>query len=1763
MIVTDLNIHEILKENKLENIKVAYFSNLQIDKITLSMTCFYNLQYLCLRNNNITEVEFLDAFPNLFALDLRDNQIKNLKFLYERKTWGFLGLSVEKYSQHKLTSITDLNIGIMILKGVENSSYLDKFIENNPNIVKFNDSISLLNPNSSLIDNKSNNKKSRMSKKSSFMNNSVEFSQLLIKNMNKDNLKASGSFSNVITNAIGNIINNNPNEEQEINLNRKGTNNYNMVNSDSSHLLDSPLKIMPNNRSNSSFKLTNEESLNKNNNRSSKKKDYDKGDYVIRKTNENNIDKVPTLFYVKNSIIEEENINESFVSNKEEEIEGKSSLNKISNLSNTTQKVSNDTYENNSASLENNRERERKLTEKILDTRNNSFDEDNLLNDSHNRIVFISKNENNIKANNSSMKLHNKKSSKSITFNINNNDSVENKANNNKDNNDNYSSIRFKIGDEDNLSFKNDSGIIKNSNNTNYNAESVFINLSQKQTKNKQKEVEVKEIKEAYNKKPQLRSFNSSIINMDNNNVLTQTFILNSLYLELGRISNPHLTDFLNFLIQQQKDIKKLSFAILARNQFIKIFEIDIIISSFHNNISNIAPKLAYLSLLKNDSSKYSIDNETKQVMLKLPAFSSNKDFIKSITNNNSHSKMHHHKSNTSLTHSKSNLSKNNQFRILNNNKSSTIQSILLQSISNSSNNQFDNMLKSIVNQNKNTSNTNNPFIDSNNPNELSVFKKFDYTFLIIEENSIQLILLNTLILFILGIVPKELFLYIIDTISKLQLGKYYDINNLIILLKLDIDYLLGLYYFIQEKVQKRSKLTPMQNDFLNKMRFENLYSKVSFLKENKTTSEKRIFRSSRIDEENKHRKILITQLIETFKLNGISLKDVLYLIQNLNDFIIFNKTDELITKHHPEIYHVFILIKEFFFRELNRNVSIYNSTAEKNFYKYIDDNFSNKLMLVNSRVNMKNDFVSKKISKNIGDNSKYINYRNNDSTNEVRDIKDKANKNKSCNYNSSINTRNTNINNTNSNSYDFNIRNIKGNDLNIIDSFNLSDSLLDDDKIEEYYYKKVYKDIFNKNTKATNLYNPLVITNENKVIPDNFYSNIFNDHRSKAFENESINMQNKAYTSMPNLKELLIFKSNINNINNTNNKKIYHKSNSVNYNESSGINKNNYSSSFTNFKSNVINRVKTHTISKSLNRSSNFNDSNLSNEYNHKEVLSNAKNNLSFNENSLTSDNNNNNKSKIILHSEKKLCSNNCANSSLTYKDNISDNKRVHFQIKSLTKNSNTQIDSYLINNNDKINEKDSNSFIQNKLSNTSNIFKKPSYYNNYNKGLNTTSSIINMYNKNNNNMNISNKLNYNNANKELILNNSYTNLVINNKNIYRLKNKNSNIKNSKGVSNIDKKDDIKFEEFYYLLPKAVSKKCDVNIVKNKELTVKKVINNIKFREKFKCVKAQKQILNKMIKENKVKIPDYNEVENSHLNIDQIIFPSIMEKMRYYNNRVISETGNNSNYSNNKSLNYKSIAGKNNSKTSRFNSICMSSSERSCFKENNNLRMHNNYDSENLKESSSLNTTNRVIYIKDNKDLFNIKLSDNDTKDNFNIDEKKIIKFSNNVISSVNKLKMSQSQSHIISNSNTKLSNHSSNSVNYNNNLNMTKNNNTLNNNNPKSKFNSTSSMNALKSIYTHRNFNSIVSEQFLYSNNVNNFLQNKSSNNFFSTQITNLSNSNILKGKETFHQKIAKLNTVKYLKKPNLSVDINSLNTQGLFVVNKNEAIKNNVFQ
>lgn len=239
------------------------------------------------------------------------------------------------------------------------------------------------------------------------------------------------------------------------------------------------------------------------------------------------------------------------------------------------------------------------------------------------------------------------------------------------------------------------------------------------------------------------------------------------------------------------------------------------------------------------------------------------------------------------------------------------------------------------------------PYID------ISLFK--------VKEISKQIIILSIILIYILGILPREMCHIILLTFYTKYKCKKTSImeisDNINLLLKLETFYLISIYFDIykhlsvifKQKSQERETDFQKYKIFLNSFK---MYNMIGNLETVITHQEeiKKIFRGTKEQVLNKN-EFIIENYVSFFKRIQI-FNDTLIIINFLNDFLIHEKYEEVLIKQkeNSQNFQIFLQIKEIMFKSVSKNKMFgkSESIAEKLFNDLQIRTLSNKYYFKN-----------------------------------------------------------------------------------------------------------------------------------------------------------------------------------------------------------------------------------------------------------------------------------------------------------------------------------------------------------------------------------------------------------------------------------------------------------------------------------------------------------------------------------------------------------------------------------------------------------------------------------------------------------------------------------------------------------------------------------------------------------------------------------------------------------------------------------------------
>ena len=104
---------------------------------------FENLEYLSLTYNYLRNIDFIEYLPNIFYLDLFNNSIDDFTPLNKKNIFGYLRLSIDRFTENKILQINGLTIAIFDIE-IKDIQLIKNIVYNNPNIIMINNNINYI-----------------------------------------------------------------------------------------------------------------------------------------------------------------------------------------------------------------------------------------------------------------------------------------------------------------------------------------------------------------------------------------------------------------------------------------------------------------------------------------------------------------------------------------------------------------------------------------------------------------------------------------------------------------------------------------------------------------------------------------------------------------------------------------------------------------------------------------------------------------------------------------------------------------------------------------------------------------------------------------------------------------------------------------------------------------------------------------------------------------------------------------------------------------------------------------------------------------------------------------------------------------------------------------------------------------------------------------------------------------------------------------------------------------------------------------------------------------------------------------------------------------------------------------------------------------------------------------------------------------------------------------------------------------------------------
>jgi hypothetical protein len=207
MNITEKILAKHAKDNNFDKLTTIIINSSNITQCGFKNSILQNIEYLCLKNNFIKDLNFLKVLPNLWYLDIRGNPIEDYDKLSVLSYIGFLGVSFKKYQENYLMNIRKLSIGIVELQ-VEDKEMEKIFLQNNPNILMFNEELIYLSNINNNYDNNKINRNLSLSLSLSYTNKNISriFGLNLTQIINNEKQQKFKEFLDVYNKEACNII---------------------------------------------------------------------------------------------------------------------------------------------------------------------------------------------------------------------------------------------------------------------------------------------------------------------------------------------------------------------------------------------------------------------------------------------------------------------------------------------------------------------------------------------------------------------------------------------------------------------------------------------------------------------------------------------------------------------------------------------------------------------------------------------------------------------------------------------------------------------------------------------------------------------------------------------------------------------------------------------------------------------------------------------------------------------------------------------------------------------------------------------------------------------------------------------------------------------------------------------------------------------------------------------------------------------------------------------------------------------------------------------------------------------------------------------------------------------------------------------------------------------------------------------------------------------------------------------------------------------
>lgn len=148
MKLLDKTLHRLIKQKtqssctvmSLDQLNGLVLNKMNLGSIAVNMNLLKNIQFLSLKNNFLSNIDFILQLPQLFYLDISKNSIEDFQPLNIKSSFGYLKFTIGQFVEKRLLLLKGMTIGILDID-IINRSLFKQVLFNNPNIIVLNQEI--------------------------------------------------------------------------------------------------------------------------------------------------------------------------------------------------------------------------------------------------------------------------------------------------------------------------------------------------------------------------------------------------------------------------------------------------------------------------------------------------------------------------------------------------------------------------------------------------------------------------------------------------------------------------------------------------------------------------------------------------------------------------------------------------------------------------------------------------------------------------------------------------------------------------------------------------------------------------------------------------------------------------------------------------------------------------------------------------------------------------------------------------------------------------------------------------------------------------------------------------------------------------------------------------------------------------------------------------------------------------------------------------------------------------------------------------------------------------------------------------------------------------------------------------------------------------------------------------------------------------------------------------------------------------------------